>query len=191
MKKNDIEINELLKDMFNVMAIAQTSCFEWEIDCKLDTIGRRIKRFIEDAIGDEVDTISDKTKKIYEKLREESRAGKNPDTEYRRLIESSPELNKLKKQEQELFKKKIDFEFQPVLITTTQRKEAYNNIPDDKKQTVEWKGSSIDLINLHSRFRALVADRWIVIEGTEEAKDVERSAAVVEDKTPRATRNRG
>jgi|SRR5215217_2697719 len=190
MTKAGIPISEFLKEYFNLLAISQTSCFDFEIDCKLDTVGRKLKRAIEDSIGDAIDTLTDKNKKIYEELGVKARSAKNPDQEYEILKRDNMDLAKNMKLEQELFKTKIDFEFQPVVITEAQRKEAYNSVPDDKTQIVEWKGSSLKVDNLHSRFRSLIAEKWIVIEGSEAAKEAETHVVKSMDDVKKITRNR-
>lgn len=188
MKKNQVEISTLFSAMLDIQAIAQTSSFKFDIDCKLDTLARKIKKVIGDTIGNDVDTLATKTKKRHDDAKKAAMLADDPNVEYRKLISLDVELAELIEKEAELFAKKVDFEFQPLLLTIAERKEGYGSIPDDKPRTIEWKTRKYEVSNLLQKFRELIADRWIVIEGTPEADDVKRTDEVATSERPRVDR---
>lgn len=190
MKKTGIEIKKLLNEFISIKAVAQCSPHDFEVDMKIDTLARKVLRCINDTVGDEIDAINGLEKKIYEKLRLESRKAKKPDVEYNRLIEADLDLPKLRERYEDLIKTTVDFEYQPVTITSDQRKEAYNSIPDDKVQQIEWKTTAFKAGNIHNIYRELLANKWLVIEGSEEDKEAKTTTVKTMEDVKKITRNR-
>jgi len=167
MKKEKMLLSDVRSVIIDIEAIASTSSFERKIDSKLETLARSIKSAIPVPISDKLDDIKAKRRKIVEKYKKEVYGKPKFEAEFQKLIMSDTYLVDAKAEEDELWDKEIDFDFNPVYVSEEQLDDAYENFPMEDSayqgEQVEFKGDVFTVKRLRKKLRSLIDDGYLII----------------------------
>lgn len=176
MKKEGVKLSEIREDILSMDAITSTSKFERRIDSKIETLSRVLKKSISDTIGDHIDAISAKRKKIIESAQKEVIGKPNSLQELQRVLRRDKYLPDMADEERLLWDTKIDLEYIPIYVSDDSVEYAYDRLPEEEStlnesgQSVEYKGEEVEfrgnvfyIKRLRKKLRDLIDKEYLII----------------------------